>query len=200
MPVKKHAQTAIPIHDLIGNRWSPRAFADRPVSGDDLVAVLEAARWAASSNNMQPWRYIVATKADAGAYQRMLECLVPGNQEWAQAAPVLMISLADLKRPNGEENRHAFHDTGAASAQMTAEATARGLVIHQMGGIDREKIRHVYAVPADHDAVAGIALGYQGEPESLPEGRCEAESAPRSRKPLSEIVFSGSFGKASPLV
>lgn len=196
---QKPAETSIQLTELIRNRWSPRAYADRPVSREDLVAVLEAARWAASCNNMQPWRYIVATKDDTAEHQRMVACLKTGNQEWAPTAPVLMIALANLKRPNGDENRHAFHDTGAASALLTIEAAARGLSVRQMAGIEVDKVRETYAVPDDHGVVAGIALGYQGELEVLPAHRQEQETAPRARNPLSDMVFTGTFGASSPL-
>jgi nitroreductase len=196
----KPAETSVQLTELIRNRWSPRAYSDRAVSNEDLIAVLEAARWAASCNNMQPWRYIVTTKDDAAEHQRMVECLKTGNQEWAPAAPVLMIALANLMRPNGDENRHAFHDTGAASALLTLEATARGLFVRQMAGIEVDKVRETYAVPDDYGVVAGIALGYQGELESLPEHRQEPETAPRIRNPLSDMIFAGTFGNSSPLV
>lgn len=200
MPSSKPADTSVAVHDLIRERWSPRAFADRSVSGEDLVALLEAARWAASSSNLQPWHYIVATRDDPGEFQRMVDCLMPGNQDWAPQAPVLMISVAKMNRDSDRPNRHAFHDTGAASAQLTAEASARGLVVHQMGGIEVDRIREVYALPEGFEPVAGIAVGYQGEPDNLPEKRRESETAPRTRKPLSEMVFKGRFGQASPLV
>lgn len=197
---EKPADTPIPLTDLIRNRWSPRAYSDRPVSRDDLIAVLEAARWAASCNNMQPWRYLVTTRDDAAEHQRMVNCLKPGNQEWAPMAPVLMIALANRKRPDGDDNRHALHDTGAASALLTLEASARGLFVRQMAGIEVDKVRETYAVPADYDVVAGLALGYQGEPDTLPEHRQEPETAPRVRNPLSDMVFAGAFGKTSALV
>lgn len=197
---QKPAETSVQLNELIRNRWSPRAYSDRSVSREDLFAVLEAARWAASCNNMQPWRYIVTTKDDAAEHQRMVDCLKPGNQEWAPVAPVLMIALANLMRPNGDENRHAFYDTGAASALLTLEATARGLCVRQMAGIEVDKVRETYSVPDDYSVVAGIALGYQGEPESLPVHRREPETAPRVRNPLSDMIFAGTFGNSSPLV
>ncbi|MEM9682522.1 MAG: nitroreductase family protein [Pseudomonadota bacterium] len=197
---KKTAETSVPLHDLIHNRWSPRAYSDRPVAKEDLIAVLEAARWAASCNNMQPWRYVVATKDDPEEHQRMVQCLKTGNQEWAPAAPVLMIALAHLKRPNGDDNRHAFHDTGGATALLTLEAAARGLSVRQMAGIEVDKVRETYAVPDDHGVVAGIALGYQAPPDVLPEHRQEPEVAPRERNALADMVFAGSFGKKSSLV
>jgi len=197
---KKPAETSVPLNELIRNRWSPRAYADRMVSREDLIAVLEAARWAASCQNMQPWRYIVTTKDDTAEHQRMVACLKPGNQEWAPTAPVLMMALASLKRPNGDENRHAFYDSGAASALLTLEATARGLSVRQMAGIEVDKVRETYSVPDDYGVIAGMALGYQGAPETLPEHRQEQETSPRIRNPLSDMVFTGTFGKSAPLV
>ena len=115
-------------------------------------------------------------------------------------APVLLMVLANLKRPNGDDNRHAFYDTGSASALLTIEAASRGLVLRQMAGIEVDKVRTTYSVPDDHGVIAGMALGYQGEPESLPEHRQEPETAPRSRNPLSDMVFSGTFGNSSSLI
>ncbi len=197
---KKPADTSVPLNELIRNRWSPRAYSDRPVATEDLVAVLEAARWAASCSNMQPWRYIVTTRDDAADHQRMVDCLKPGNQEWAPKAPVLMIALAKLMRPNGDKNRHAFYDTGAATALLAIEATAPGLSVRQMAGIEVDKVRETYSVPDDYDVVAAIALGYQGEATVLPAHRQEPEAEPRVREPLSDLIFSGTFGKSSPFV
>ncbi len=197
---RKPAETTVQLNELIRNRWSPRAYSDRMVPQEDLIAVLEAARWAASCQNMQPWRYIVTTKDDTAEHRRMVDCLKPGNQEWAPTAPVLMMVLASLKRPNGDENRHAFYDTGAASALLTLEAASRGLSVRQMAGIEADKVRETYAVPDDHGVIAGMALGYQGTPETLPEHRQEQEAQPRVRNPLSDMVFAGTFGKTAPQV
>ncbi len=197
---KKPAETSIPLNDLIHNRWSPRAYSDRMVSREDLVAVLEAARWAASCNNIQPWRFIVSMRDDTENHQRMVSCLKPANQEWAPKASVLMFALARLNKPNGDDNRHAFYDTGAASALLTLEAASRGLHVRQMAGIDPDKVRETFAVPDDFGVVCGIALGYQGDPEILSEQRQEQEAAPRVRNPLSDMVFHGTFGKTSPLI
>ncbi len=196
----KPADTAIKLNDLVRNRFSTRAYSDKPVAREDIIAVLEAARWAASSNNIQPWRYIVATKDEPEEHQRIVSCMKPGNQEWAPVAPVLMMALAKLEKPSGEENRHAFHDTGAATAQLTMEATARGLFVRQMAGILPDKVREVFSVPDDFGVVAGLALGYQGDPADLPEHRQGPEAAARERQPLTDMVFAGSFGKTSPLV
>ena len=195
------AETKYPIHDLLRWRWSPRAFADRPVERDKLLSLLEAARWAPSSFNEQPWAFLVATKENPEEYARLLGCLVEGNQQWARLAPVLMVSLAKLAFDrNQKPNRHAFHDVGLAAENLVVQAMALGLFVHQMAGIQVEKIRQVYALPAGWDPVAGLALGYAGELERLPEKLRERESAPRQRKPLETFVFTGRFGQTSSLL
>jgi len=199
--MEKLAVTHYPIHELLRRRWSPRAFSSRPVEPDTLRSLLEAARWAPSSYNEQPWSFIVATKEDEAEYARLLSCLVEGNIQWAQHAPVLMVSVAKLHfDENGERNRHALHDVGQAVANLIVQATALGLVVHQMAGILPEKVRALYGVPEQYEPVAGIALGYPGDPQSLPEGLRQRELAPRVRKPLTEFVFSGRWGKTSPIV
>jgi len=199
--MEKLAVTHYPIHELLRRRWSPRAFSSRPVEPDTLRSLLEAARWAPSSYNEQPWSFIVATKEDEAEYARLLSCLVEGNIQWAQHAPVLMVSVAKLHfDENGERNRHALHDVGQAVANLIVQATALGLVVHQMAGILPEKVRALYGVPEQYEPVAGIALGYPGDPQSLPEGLRQRELAPRVRKPLTEFVFSGRWGQPSPIV
>ncbi|MFN3892204.1 MAG: nitroreductase family protein [Beijerinckiaceae bacterium] len=195
----KPAVTARPLHDVIGNRWSPRSFADRPVSKDDLVAVLEAARWAASCNNAQPWRFLVATKDDTGGYEAALAGFNARNQRWAKTAPVLIFGCARKTfEANGNPNNHAWYDLGAAVAQLTAQASALGLVVHQAAGIERETVRKTFNVPDEFDIVVGFTLGYQGDPDALPEELPGREREPRARKPLGEIVFAGSFGATAP--
>ena len=201
MVMEKPAETQYPIHDLLRRRWSPRAFSDRRVDPAIMRSLLEAARWAPSSYNEQPWSFIVATKDDPVEFGRLLSCLVEGNIQWAQHAPVLMVSVARLSfEDDGKPNRHAFHDVGLAVANLIVQATALGLVVHQMAGIFPDKIRELYGIPEGYEAVAGIALGYPGDPQSLPEGLRKRELAPRERKPLTEFVFSGSWGQTSPLV
>ncbi|MFQ5695829.1 MAG: nitroreductase family protein, partial [Terriglobia bacterium] len=164
-------------------------------------SVLEAARWAPSSYNEQPWAFIVATKDNKEEYEPLLGCLVPGNQSWAKQAPVLMLSVASLKfKRNGKPNRHAFHDVGLAVANLVTQATALGLFVHQMAGIEPEKARATYEIPDGWEAVTGIALGYLGEAATLPEKMASAERAPRTRKPLAEFVFSGRWNQPLPLL
>ena len=153
MSLPKEASPDHPIHELLAKRWSPYAFADRPVSDDDLRSLFEAARWAASSYNEQPWRYIVATKADPEEFERLLSCLVEGNQAWAKAAPVLALGCTSLNFAlNGKPNAAAQHDLGLASASLTLEATARGLFVHQMIGILPDRVRELYASPGRRPA------------------------------------------------
>jgi len=196
----KFAETRFPINDILRRRWSPRAFSDRAVEPEILGSLFEAARWAPSCNNRQPWHYLVARKEEAAEFDGMLHCLVDGNIAWAKDAPVLMISVANSRWDNGEPNRHAFHDVGLASSQLTVEAVSRGLFVHQMAGIQVEKIRETYAIPDGFDPVAGFALGYPGDPNKLSDQLRERELAPRTRKPLESFVFSGRWGQTSPLL
>lgn len=196
--MNKRATTQVPIHDLVAERWSPLSFADRAVEPEKLLALLEAARWAPSSFNEQPWVYFVATKAEPDEYDKLFQCLMSGNQPWAQAAPILMLSVAHLKfNRNEKPNRHAYHDVGLASATLSLQATALGLVVHQMAGFDQERTRAALAIPADWDPVAMMALGYPGEPSALPEALQEREVAPRTRKELADFIFTGQWGQSA---
>jgi nitroreductase len=198
MNTQKHASPDHPIHDLIARRWSPYAFADRPVSDADLRSLFEAVRWAASSYNEQPWSYIVATKRNRDAFERLLSCLVEGNQGWAAAAPVLALGCTSLNfTRNGRPNAAAVHDLGLASANLTFEATARGLFVHQMIGIVPERARELYRIPEGTQPVTALAIGYAADPDALPEKYRERDLAPRPRKPLSEFVFGDQWGTAS---
>ena len=197
----KAAQTQYSIHDPLRQRWSPYAFSGRMVEPEKLHSVLEAASWAASSYNEQPWSYIVATSENKAEFERLLGILAEGNQEWARNAPVLMLSVAKLNfEYNGAENRHAFHDVGAASATLAIQAVDLGLFIHQMAGFDVPKAKEIYSIPEGYEPVAAIALGYFGDPQTVSEKFQQRENAPRKRKPLAEFVFSGSWNQTSPLV
>lgn len=192
---EKTATTDHPIHSLLAERWSPYAFADQTVAESDLRSLFEAARWAPSSYNEQPWRFIVARREDEAAFERLLSCLVPGNQSWAKAAPVLALGIASLRfERNGKENRAAVHDLGLAAGNLSIEATSRGLFVHQMIGIDPERARAVYGIPDGCEAWTGWAIGYRGDPNRLPESHRDRDRAPRQRKALGELVFSERFG------
>jgi len=197
---EKLADTTYPIEPLLRQRWSPRAFADRPVEPEKLLRLWEAARWSASCANQQPWYFLVATREDAVEYARLLSCLRETNQQWAAHAPVLMVSVAKLAFDmNGQPNRYAFHDVGLAVANLIVQATALGLGVHQMAGFYPDKVRELYGVPDDFEPVAGIVLGYPGDPATLSEDLRQREVAPRLRKPLEAFIFQGVWGQTSPL-
>jgi nitroreductase len=163
--------------------------------------LLEAARWAPSSYNEQPWRFIIATKENREEYDRMLGCLNDFNQQWAVSAPVLLITIAsDTFTKNGKLNTYSYHDVGLAMGNLTIQATALGLYVHQMAGIKFEKIREVYDIPEGFTPVAASAIGYVGELDRIPESMHKAETSERKRKPLSKLVFSGSFGTPSDIL
>ena len=193
--MEKPADTQYPIHDLIKRRWSPRAFSDQPVEAEKLRMLFEAARWAPSSNNEQPWRFIVATKDHETEWNRLLDCLVEGNRKWAYRAPALILSVASLNfQEDSTPNRHAFHDTGMAVENLVLQATALGLSTHQMAGFDVEKARADLKIPSGYEPVAMIAVGYPGDLASLSDRLRERELRSRSRQLISEWTFSGQWG------
>jgi nitroreductase len=188
--LRKPADASYPIHNLIGERWSPRAFTDRPVEREKLYSILEAARWAASSSNQQPWNFIVATKENADDHERMVAILWDRNIRWAKYAPVLILVVAKLYDRPGKEYA-SFYDVGMAVGNLVTQAVDLGLVTHQMGGFDPDKAREILGIPQGYLPLAVIALGYPGTLEMLPDDLRERELAPRSRKPLEEFVFEG---------
>jgi nitroreductase len=192
----KPADIQFHIHELLSRRWSPRAFADQPVEREKIQRLLEAARWASSCFNEQPWVFILATTEYPENHQKLLSCLLEGNQIWAKRAPLLLLTVAKLHFDhNGQVNRHAYHDVGLAVGNLVMQATAMDLAVHQMAGILPDTVREYYALPAGYEAVTGIAIGYQGDASTLPEPLRDRESAPRSRKPLREFVFSETWGR-----
>jgi nitroreductase len=201
MNPQKQATPDYPINDLIARRWSPYGFADRPVSREDLRSLFEAARWAASSYNEQPWRYIVATRESPAEFGKLLSCLVEGNQAWAKDAPVLALGCTSLRFVlNGQPNAAAIHDLGLASGNLCLEAVARGLFVHQMIGILPDKAREIYRIPDGFQPVTGLAIGYVADPSALPEKLRNRDLAQRARKRLTEFVFGSEWGKASSLL
>jgi nitroreductase len=162
-----------------------------------IVGLLEAARWAASSRNAQPWNFLVATRDDPDEYARMLACLSERNQRWASRAPVLMITVATVEEADGRHNRFAWHDVGLAVGNLSIQAMACGLHLRQMGGFSADTARETYAIPATHEPVTALAIGYPAAAAVLPDDLRERELSPRERKPLEEITFSGSWGQAS---
>jgi nitroreductase len=175
---KKSAFTDHPIHELLAERWSPYAFQDRLVSEADLCSLFEAARWAASSYNEQPWSYIVSTKENPELFQQLLSCLVDANQFWAKDAPVLALGIVSHKfTRNQENNRAATHDLGLATSNLVVEATAREICVHQMIGILPDKARDLFEIPEGYEAWTAIAIGYQGDPMTLPHSRMRSRNA-----------------------
>ncbi len=194
--MEKPADTHFPIHDLLSRRWSPRAFAERPVEPEKIQRMLEAARWASSCFNEQPWVFIIATADHAAEHGKLLSCLVEGNQVWAKRAPLLMITVAKQHFDhNGQPNRHAFHDVGLAVGNLVVQATAMDLVVHQMAGILPEVILEGLSLPSGDEPVTGLAIGYPGDLNTLPEEIRERERAPRSRKAVQEFVFAETWGQ-----
>jgi len=190
----RRAATDHAIHELLRRRWSPYSFdASRGVSDDDLRSLFEAARWTMSSYNEQPWRYAVGVRErDPEGWQRILESLVPANQAWAQHAPVLALGVAERRfEKNGKENKAAQHDLGAASAQLTIEATARGIAVHQMTGIDPDRARAAFDIPDSMEALTALAIGYPGEPEGIDPEYAARDRRPRVRKTLDELLLYG---------
>ena len=199
--MSKEAVTDHSVNELILKRWSPYGFADRPVSQEDLCSLFEAARWAASSYHEQPWSYIVATKDDAHEFERVLSCLVEPNQAWAKEASVLVLCSTTLNfTRNSKPNAAAIHDLGLAAGNLSLEATARGLSIHQMIGILPDKAREVFDIPDGVQAVTAMAIGYAADPNSLPDQLKQRDLSPRQRKPLTQFVFGGAWGTTSSLV
>lgn len=195
--LKKTANTHVSVHEVISQRWSPRAFdATRPVSREQLISMLEAARWAPSCFGDEPWRFIVWDKnTDEAAWKQAFDCLGEFNQQWVKNAPVLLLATAShVFRHNGAPNRWHGYDTGAASENLCLQATALGLMAHQMGGFEADKIRHAFNIPDGFTCMAMIAIGYQTEPHVLEGELRDKEVAERTRKPLEENFFENSWG------
>jgi nitroreductase len=197
VPPGKYATTSPGVNELLRARWSPRSFSSRAVPDEILEAILDAGRWAASSNNEQPWRFIVFTREDPAAFETLVSVLVPFNQEWAKHAPVLILTAARTTfSNNGNPNRHAMHDTGAALAYMMLQATASGLQAHAMAGFDQVKARELLGIPPEFEVGAVVAIGYPDSADKLTNAQQrQRELEPRRRKPLSEIAFRGQWGQ-----
>lgn len=186
--------------DVIRHRWSPAIYSPQSVEPEKLLSILEAARWAPSSYNAQPWSFLVARKEEPEEFARMLSCLVPGNVVWAQHVPVLMITVAKLQfDAGGKANRHAWHDTGIATGFLMLQAAALGILAHGMAGFDAGKARDLYGIPDTHEAAAAIALGYPGDEAGAPE-ELRKRNQHRPRRTLDQFVFAGRWGQPAPLV
>jgi nitroreductase len=195
--MNKPAPTEVAIHELIAGRWSPRAYSDKAVSREQLHAVLEAARWAPSSYNIQPWRFVVFDRTtDEASFKKAFATLVPFNQGWNAPVPVLVCVTAHTLTSKGDVNRCAPYDAGAAAMSLVLEAHAQGLAAHQMSGFDVNAFREAFAVPEDVEVIAMISIGHYGDVEKLDAQLKERENGPRSRLPLGEIAYAGAWNKA----
>jgi nitroreductase len=198
----KQARTDAPVHALIAARWSPYAWSPRPVAETDLRSLFEAARWAPSSYNEQPWSYLVARREQGEEFASLLSCLVEGNQTWARAVPVLALGIVSrVLRRSGKPNPAAAHDLGLASANLCLEATARGLCVHQMIGILPDRARELYAIPETAEALTGLAIGYPaGAGDDVPAPLRERDRGARQRRPAREFVFEAAWQRPAGFV
>ena len=192
--ITKTANTDFPIHKLIARRWSARAFSTKKVEKSKLLSILEAARWAPSSRNEQPWRYIVFTDDNSEKLNKARSVLLEINN-YAKRAPILICSITKKTySDNGIYNKLHFHDLGAANENMFLESFNQGLIMHEMGGFDRDIAKKVFNIPDEYEIGIMIAIGYQDSHEILPERYREKANSPRERKPLSEIAFLEELG------
>jgi nitroreductase len=187
----KQAPTIEGVLSAVVSRWSARSFAEREVSPADLTKVFEAARWSASAYNEQPWRFLVGVRGSE-TYKKIFSTLIGFNQDWAAAAPVLILGAASTTfSHNGSSNAYALYDLGAAAGALTLQAAAQGLTTHTMAGFDHDAARRLFQIPDDYLLGAVIALGYQGDPAALSQPQLiSMETSPRTRKPMSEFVLS----------
>lgn len=189
--MKPQPQFSHDVHDLIRQRWSPRSFSEQPVTEESVLTLLEAARWAASANNEQPWRFIYATKTQGEHYTKLFECLGDWNKAWAVTAPVLIMTLVKpLFESSQQPNKWALHDLGLAIGNLTTQASTLGLFVHNMGGFSSKRARALFNLPADVEPVTMIAVGYLGDPDQLAADYRDLELREQQRKPLDELIVS----------
>ena len=195
----KPAITQVSINETLANRWSGRAYdAAKKISHEQTIALLEAARWAPSCFGDQPWRFIVWDKnTDAAAWQQAFDCLAPGNQSWVKDAPLLVLTCADtLFNHNQQPNRLAQYDTGAATENLCLQASSMGLMAHQMGGFSADKARATFAIPGQYILMAMVSVGYAADISTVEGDALVRETAARTRRPLGELFYTGTWGKA----
>lgn len=196
--MEKPASTEYPIIDVAKRRWSPYGLAPKVITAQKIRSLMEAARWAASSYNEQPWRFILAPRTDEAAFEKALGCLVEANQAWAKNAGLLILTaVSNSFSQNGKPNRVAEHDLGLAAGNLSLQATAMGLFVHQMAGIDQDKVRSTYAIPDGYTPMTAIAVGYGASLDEMPEDMRQRDEGERSRLPFDEFVFGGAWGEPS---
>ncbi|MFN0196090.1 MAG: nitroreductase family protein [Planctomycetaceae bacterium] len=197
----KPASHIFPLIDPIRLRWSPVVYDDRPIEPEKIGSLLEAARWAASSYNDQPWSYIAATRRQPEAYQKLFSCLVEANQIWANKADMLLLAVARLNSTRtGKPNRHALHDVGQANANLVLQATAMGLASHQMAGFQPALAREKFQIPEGFEPLTMLAIGYPGDLNQAVSELKSRDQSPRQRRPLTDWVFTDAWGQTSPFV
>lgn len=191
---KKKANTEYDVHDIIQERWSPRSFSDREVKPELIRKLFDAARWAPSSYNEQPWRFIYARKEEPEQFDKLYRVMGEFNQNWAGDAPMLILTIAKKKfSDTNKPNRVAKYDVGAAMSYFTFEATRHDLYVHQMAGINQEKAREIFDIPEGYKALTMAAVGYIGDPDNLDGDLKETEVSKRTRKDIDEIAFQGKW-------
>lgn len=184
----KAARTEYAVADVIKNRWSPRSFSPKEIEKKYFAAILEAASWAPSAMNEQPWGYVAAMKQNEEGFDKLLKLVVPGNALWAKNAAALVLSYAKLTYANGAENVSALHDTGMANQNLLTQALTLDIYGHVMGGFDKKKAAEEFGLTEDYAPVCIIALGYPDDPEKLEEPFRTRETAARTRKSLDNFV------------
>ena len=186
-----------PIHKLFLKRWSPRAMSGEVIDDQKIKSIFEAARWAPSSYNEQPWRYIIARKEQPEKFNKLVSCLEDSNQVWAQHASVLALAFARTTfERNGKVNKAAFHDLGAAASFMSFEATSRGIAVHQIIGLHPNVVNEKYEVPDEYQVLTALAIGYADLSPNTDNVHAERDNTMRSRKKITEFVFRDDWGKA----
>jgi len=192
--MNKIAITRYPVHQLIKSRWSPRSFLNDKIPEETIFTLFEAASWAPSSRNEQPWRFIYGIKDEGPNYKKIYDTLVHWNQQWAKTAPLLILTVAKLNSEfHNQENKYALYDLGQSVANLVFQAGELNLYCHQMGGFDEEKARNAFQLPIHFSAITVIAVGYLGNPDILPEDMKELETRPRTRMDISRIAFDKEF-------
>ncbi|MDF1548121.1 MAG: nitroreductase family protein [Bacteroidales bacterium] len=192
--MKKDADNKNPINELQKKRWSPRSFADTEIPKGKIYSMFEAASWAASSRNEQPWRFIYGLKGEGENYKKIIDTLVSWNQKWAKTAPMLVVGVAKLNSDyHNKPNEYAHYDLGQAVAAMSLQAISDGIYVHQMGGFEKDKVRNSFKMSDNYEPMVAIAVGYLGQPEDLPDDMRELEEKPRTRYELNRLIFNGDF-------
>lgn len=187
----KSAANQYPIHNLLKERWSPRAFASQPVEDEKLLSLFEAARWSPSGGNRQPWHFIVVTQANKELHEKLVGTMTGRNRLWTKNVPTLAVTVVKTNPEMPAANRFAYYDLGQAVAHLSVQAADLGLHVHQMAGYDAAKVRELLEIPDGYEPMTIVAIGYFGKVDDLPQemGLRDDETAPRTRKPLTEFVF-----------